>query len=88
MRILKKGTKNKFWSQEVECTGAGQYNLDDTSCGAILELSPEDVFIDNTYEQRFGTIEKTVFVCPQCNTITTFQAIGLDKSKCSKLRNY
>jgi len=69
MKVIKKGSGQKGWAKELECTGAGNGN---GGCGAVLLVEQSDIKytgeINGSYcesgDPAYG------FVCPECDHMT------------------
>jgi hypothetical protein len=66
MRVLKKGTGQRGWSVEAECTGA---NNGGGGCSAKLLVEQDDLY--KTYSSdRPGYQMHITFRCPECGVET------------------
>lgn len=89
MKVIKKGTGQKGWAKELECTAKDN---GDTGCRAILLVEESDIkytgekggnYLESGYS-AFG------FICPECNQITDIDDLPrivtnkIDTNKVSK----
>lgn len=68
MKVLKKGRKQKGWTTEATCSGAGN---GDGGCGAKLLVEEGDLF--QTSHQSYGDSSPDYFAtfrCSECGVLT------------------
>ena len=72
MKIIK---KEKPWSAEVECTGAGYDSRNGKNkripCHSILEVEGQDIYSDF---ERCSLVGSYVIMCPCCKSFTEVDA--------------
>lgn len=66
MKVLKPGRKQRGWSVETTCTGAGN---DRGGCGAKLLVEEGDLF-KTTSHARDETTTYITFKCSECGVLT------------------
>lgn len=71
MRVVTKGNVQQAWSIEVTCTGHGleRYN-DRKGCGAVLEISREDVYFSPGQMMERDDSSYGAIRCPECGVMT------------------
>lgn len=71
MKILKAGEENyKVWKIEETCTGKGWEQNGNVPCGALLEVSAQDILYRD-YADYSGDSERYYgFICPICKCFT------------------
>ena len=90
MKVLKTGLENsEVWRHEYTCTGAGWVQPQGaTPCGALLEVSGQDiVYRDHIYMGR-DTERYYGFTCPICQCFTELKKFDLPRYVTSNCKRY
>lgn len=77
MKVIKKGSGQKGWSSEFECTGKGNGN---GGCGAILFVEFDDLYYTSS-SCRDETTHCITFSCCDCEMETDVDVPGIIKRR-------
>lgn len=65
MKVIKQGIEGGSWSKEYTCDGRGNGR---DGCGAILEVSGNDLFLTENTSMDQSSEYYITFQCPCCKT--------------------
>ncbi|MFC1644865.1 hypothetical protein ACFL08_02470 [Patescibacteria group bacterium] len=86
MKVIKKGRKQKGWSKEFTCTGAGN---DGGGCGAVLLVSKGDIYKTSSHHYDGSSEYYNTFTCPCCKVETDIKSVPfhVTQKKSQALKN-
>lgn len=71
MKVIKPGNGKQTYTRQVMCTGKGNPNTD--GCGAVLEVTREDLRFYNGQRRYIARPDAVVVRCPCCGGITDLE---------------
>lgn len=89
MRVIKRGKHNpNNWKKEYTCTGKGWDQHGATPCGALLEVSAQDIRSRSHTDLSGCTDIYYGFICPICGCFTEVNSAELPPEVKTNARKY